>query len=211
MSTSGVLLEARGKVSTSMIGFRLARPSFKAACGAALLSLVVTSHAEATIDLTPSMTTCTTNDNWSLDATEVFEQVQACFAATTDPLELLYKADVGDSNDDGTFGSSYDTIFSNTSSDPQDATILYLGGTYMDCSACYLVVKDGKQSPAQYFYDISNWNGTETIQLTGFWPYKGAISNVAIWGQATSVPEPGTLLLFGTALAFGALRRRRTV
>jgi hypothetical protein len=194
-----------------MIACRLSRPCFQAAaCAAAFLSLVVTSSAESgTIELTPAMTTCVTDDNWNLSAAEVLAQVQTCFAASSDPLELLYKADVGDSNDDGTFGSSYDTLFTNTSSDPQDATILYLGGTFMDCSACYLVVKDGKNSPAQYFFDVSSWNGTDTIQLTGFWPGQGAISNVAIWGQATPVPEPGSLLLVGTAFSLGALRQRR--
>jgi hypothetical protein len=177
-------------------------------CGAALFSLLLGARGEAaTIELTPADSTCTTNVNSNLSGAQVLDIVDDCFGATG-PLSLLYKADVG-GGDYGTFGSSYDTTFSNTADDPENALILYLGGTYMDCSACYLVVKDGIQKPAQYFYDLSSWNGTDTIQLTGFWPQQGAISNVAIWGRATSVPEPTTLLLFGTALGMMSLKRRR--
>jgi hypothetical protein len=175
---------------------------------AALLCLFIGRSAEAgAIELKPADTTCTSNINYNLTGAQVLDIVDDCFGATG-PLSLLYKAEVG-GYDAGTFASSYDTTFSNTSLDPQDATILYLGGIYMDCSACYLVVKDGKQTPAQYFYNISSWNGTDTIQLTGFWPQQGAISNVAIWGRATSVPEPTTLLMFGAALGLVCLQRRR--
>jgi hypothetical protein len=174
----------------------------------ALLTMFLAGPAEADIiELTPSDTTCTTDNNSNLNGTGVLDVVDDCFGATG-PLSLLYKAEVG-GTDSGTFSGAYDTTFTNTSTDPQDATILYLGGTYMDCSACYLVVKDGNQQPAQYFFDLSSWNGTDTIQLTGFWPYQGAISNIAIWGRATAVPEPGTLLLFATALGLISLKPRR--
>jgi PEP-CTERM motif len=61
-------------------------------------------------------------------------------------------------------------------------------------------------------FDISSWNGTESIDLQGFWPNRGAISNVAIWGaETTSVPEPASLALLGLGLiGMGAMRRKRT-
>jgi hypothetical protein len=178
-------------------------------CSAALVLLLVASRAEADIlALDPGDTTCTTDMNKNLTSAQVFTILQGCGFGPTGTLNLLYKSDVG-GTDSGAFANSYDTSFLNTPTDPSDALILYLGSTYMDCSACYLVVKDGNQTPAQYFFDISSWNGIDSIQLTGFWAGNGAISNVAIWGQATQVPEPATLLLFGTAVGFVSLKRRR--
>lgn len=123
---------------------------------------------------------------------------------------LLYKSDQGGS-DSGSFAASYNTVYDNTPTDPMDATISYVGGPSIGCPFCYLIVKDGNAEPAQYFFDISNlWNGTDTIFLTDFWPSQGAISNVQIWGVEGGtpgggpqgvIPEPATVLLFGSGLA----------
>jgi hypothetical protein len=129
-------------------------------------------------------------------------------------LDELYKADVGSTEADLPFKDSYSTVFSNTPNDPADALITYTGGPVISGNPLWLIVKDGNQTPAWYAFDLSTlgfkWNGTESIELTGFWPSRGAISHVEILGTQTSVPEPSTLLLLGVGLAgFAFLRRRR--
>ena len=122
----------------------------------------------------------------------------------------LYKAEVGGDDDPG-----YTTTFTNSADDPSDATIVWDGGGFIDCSeGCYLTVKDGNHSPSLYVFDISDWNGQDSIILTDFWPRGGAISNVAIWGGGgeTKLPEPGTLALLGLGLlGMGLIRRRHQV
>lgn len=147
--------------------------------------------------------------------------VYAAFGLVNDgSLTLLYKRDVPGRNDpigveSGTFAGSYDTVFANTSLDPQDATISYTGGAAISCGVCYLVIKDGNQNPSYYFFNLTaaGWNGTDPIILEDFWPNNGAISHVAIWGASeTSVPEPGSLGLLGLGLAgmgIGMRRRRK--
>jgi PEP-CTERM motif len=179
--------------------------------GMAVVLALVGSRAQASdFELGPGDTTCTSPDNTNLSGSQLLNVLEPCFGQIEDPFELLYKSDAG-GGESGTFASSYGTTFV-PSDDPEDATILFGGGTSIDCTACYLVVKDGKNSPAQYFFDISAWNGVDSIVLKGFWSgdnYRGGISNVAIWGSATAVPEPATLLLLGTGLGLAALRQRR--
>ena len=128
-------------------------------------------------------------------------------------LQLLYLANVSDS-EQGILQTSYSTTFSNTASDPSDATVTWLSGfTAATCPSCYLAVKDGNNFPSYYFYDLGSWNGTDTLILTGFWPGSGAISHVSVWGTSSPppsapIPEPASGVLLGVGLAGVACYRR---
>ena len=107
---------------------------------------------------------------------------------------------------------SYATTFANTASDPADATITYTGGNIVGATA-WLLVKDGNNNPAWYLFNLTTlgWNGTDVLQLTGFWPGSGAISHVALYGTpGTSVPDAGTTMaLLGLGIgALGFARRK---
>ena len=136
----------------------------------------------------------------------------------------LYKMDVP-STESGTLSSSYATTFYNTPTQPEDATITYTGGNIVGPTA-YALVKDGQHSPAWYFFNLTTlgWNGMETLQFVDFWPVsdtdlngdtitsEGTISHVSLYGKSATapVPEPATMLLFGTGLAgLAAVARRR--
>ena len=118
----------------------------------------------------------------------------------------LYKMNVGYPSDVGSFASSYTTTFN---SEASTFEITYISGSAIVANPAYLLVKDGKHSPAWYLFDISGWNGTDVLQGANFWPAEGAISHVAIYGTA-SVPDSGsTIALLGSALVgVGALRRK---
>ena len=147
-----------------------------------------------TPDTTPKWTGTETAN---LSASEIATIVQ--YDGT---LYELYKQDVGKTGpipDEGVFASSYETVFDNDPLDPQDATISYISGPYIIGNPLYLYVKDGNSTPAYYIFDIAAWNGTETIELIGFWPQRGAISHLTILG-VTAVPEPAALILLGLGL-----------
>jgi hypothetical protein len=128
-------------------------------------------------------------------------------------LTTVYKQDQGVVGDEGDFASSYETTFSNTADDPSDALIDYISGPSITGNPnIYLYVKDGNHTPAFYIFDITGWNGTDDLDLEGFWPEDGAISHVSILtdGDGNNVPDAGgTLALLGIGVALLGLARRK--
>ena len=167
--------------------------------------LALAMPANAALIITPGTDTPLTGNDPS----------QAVIDGIIDPLlgssTELYKQDANLIEDSGPLAGSYETVFNG---DLSGGTIEYVGGAYVGPVA-YLLVKDGAQVPAWYFYNMTappiSWNGMETIVMSGFWPENGAISHVTLYGNTTSVPEAGALLLFGSGLIglVGYRRARR--
>jgi len=157
--------------------------------------------------------------------------INAAFGTSYTGLTSAYKADVSGGAESGPYAGNYSTVFFNTSNDPEDALITWDGGAepIIGCPTCFLLVKDGNATPAQYLFDLGSWDGVQ-ISLQNFWPTQGAISHIEIYsssstsgqtssGQTSSgqtstggqVPEPGVLALLGAGLLGQAflLRQRR--
>lgn len=178
---------------------------------AILGALLLATEASAAIQITPA-----TLKQWTGNQTannQVNAAVEAIIAAETGlgtPLEL-YKQDAG-GGESGVLAPDYSTSFND---DLSGGTISWDGPNYITGPA-YLLVKDGKQVPAWYLFDLkdtSNWDGMETLELSGFWPGNGSISHVSLWGYTyTAIPEPASMAVWGifaTVGTMGAAWRRR--
>jgi hypothetical protein len=145
--------------------------------------------------------------------------IEAWNLANDPDVVFQYKDNVGGA-EEGPFTGSYETTYSDTETDPQNALIEYISGPSLTCPTCLLIVKDGNQIPAVYLFSLVGWNGTDDLVLTGFWPGEGAISHVSLYSAASSssgggsgsgtIPEPASsgLALVGLGLMLAALRLR---
>jgi hypothetical protein len=143
---------------------------------------------------------------------EVLAAVAAWLALNTDcDVEGVYKSNVGTGEEAGyPYVDDYETSFSNSATDPEDALIEWDGPDYINSDCIYLVVKDGNANPGWYLFDLGGWNGQDDVQLDGFWPSRGSISHIEILaGPKNEVPDAGSAaMMLGTALlTLGGIRR----
>ena len=120
---------------------------------------------------------------------------------------MLYKDNRGGS-EEGSFSASYATTFQNGG---VGTTVITWGGPGVIGSPTYLVLKPGNLD--SYVWDISGWNGTDTIEIPYPWsPNVNAVSHVEIYGTLAVVPEPSTYIagaLLGLPFVAGLVRRNR--
>ena len=134
------------------------------------------------------------------------DEIAAALGVTTSDIGIeIYKCAPGGTESD-VLASSYSTIF-----DPLTgggtADIVW-NGPFV-ANATYLLMKDGDLG--SYVWNISTWDGMETIRILDCFPTKNSVSHVEFFGAVgTRVPDGGTTaLLLGLAtLSLGYLRRR---
>lgn len=144
--------------------------------------------------------------------------IDAAINAAYPGLDLLYKGTrsgtlaAGISSEP--FADSYSTTFFNSDLADADARITYLSGEpAINSNPVYALIKDGNADPNWYFFSLSGWNGTDTIDFESFFQQTTTtsynVSHVAIYGN--HVPDGGaTAALLGLGmLALGFVRRRR--
>ena len=176
------------------------------------LALISTSSYATTITITPSdcddfggSRACDTgNETSNSDILDIIDLLHP-------GLTEVYKNNVDGSVDVRPFNDDYTTTYANTTSDPEDAWITWNGGAadYIVCPNCFVLIKDGNQSPAWYLFNINDWDGKMALHLEDFWVGNGAISHVAIF--SSPIPVPAAVWLFGSGLLglVGIARRKK--
>lgn len=163
--------------------------------------------ASLSVDALP--VTPSTFPQWTGNQTSQ-SQINGVIAPIIGSATELYKQNYGGSEEKSLAGS-YQTTFVNSADGPSGALIDHIGGAYVGGTA-WLLVKDGNHSPAWYLFNLTTlgWNGTDDLQLSGFWTGNGAISHVTLYGTSVGVPDGGaTAALLGMGLlALGTLSRK---
>jgi len=140
------------------------------------------------------------------DHNDVPGMLAAVNAVYPDAVEVYKKNSNG--SEDFTFKDNYEgTVGTNGGSIVHDA-----GDPFITGSQIFFLIKDGNASPNWFLYDISGWNGTDTIEFNGFFPTH-SISHVSILAGGSGdfrVPDGGsTVALLGLGLGLLAFARRK--
>jgi PEP-CTERM motif len=192
-------------------------------------AMSVPSSAFGSFIVTPTSGVLNTT-RWEIAGNTNLDAAAVSGIVNVTPLVSRYKSDVsglasGLGSDSGSFAASYNTVFSQSATDPADAEITWvITEPFINYTKVFLLLKDGNQTPGNYIFDISRpsginggWDGKLTIKATGFWPNKGAISHIEIFsnnttgpgGGSTPIPEPTSLAIFATGLFCLVSRRFR--
>lgn len=132
----------------------------------------------------------------------------AAIEAAFPGLDETYKQNVG-GTEEGSSAGWYTTTF--TDAGPHSGTVEHdVGDPFINSAQKYFLLKDGNDSPNWFLFDISSWNGTETIEFNGFFP-NHSISHISIFAGGTpTVPDGGTTVaLLGLVLGALAFVRSR--
>lgn len=172
-------------------------------CCVVFMTFIIASGATAYPIITPNTPYVAIDDPLTRDDNNPnCADIKTLVGYEGDDWGMLYKVDVDEGEEGaGSFDEYYSTVWTEIDDGPGGAEVSWDGSDpnvdpHISGIPLYLLVKDGSHVPIWYLFNISDWNGTDTIVLSGFWPEQGSISHLQICG----VPEPLTLALFGMGL-----------